>query len=390
MSQSMCTLTDYEQMSIPLPYDLANGHAYHELSPFFRDVIDDLQGVWTSGRTTPPAELERALQTSFAQLVGSKGFADCKEVMISPTASNSIDIIGAYMAGLRVQTLLLEPTFDNLALLFSRRRAAIAPLPEAKLTSALQMGILDATLDLFPAAGAIFLVNPNNPTGQTINSAEFRYLAETCKRRNLILILDNSFRVFNRNLFDDYTILHETGVSFIGFEDTGKCWPTQDLKVSMMVCSDDHADALQELYRELYLGPSLFAVALFRQLFENTRRAGLSAVVWNTIDARRDQLRQILSGTSLIPQSSNRWSPLPVEWLKITSPGWNDVEVCRALSAYGVGILPGRNFFWNSVRDNPNTGYVRISLLKPSEEFEGGLRVLQQQLHTIAKMEAKL
>ena len=378
MPSQFSTLTDYEQLSLPLSYDLANGHAYHEFGPNFGDVIGNLQNIWATGANTSVTDLERDFRLSFASLIGSKGLLNYEEVMISPTASNSIDIVGAYLARKNVETILLEPTFDNLALLFSRRGAAIRPMQEHLLVHALCSGSLDTLFDRYPTAGAIFVVNPNNPTGQTIDTKEFQLLCDTCAQRGLIMIIDNTFRLYNRAPFDDYAILHDSGVSFISIEDTGKTWPTQDLKLSMMVSSSDHVLGLGELYRELYLCPSLFALALFQQIFERTERSGLSASLWNLVDSRRKKLRQVLEGSNLLPQSSGRWSPLPVEWLKIDRLGRTDLDICHELSKLDLGVLPGRHFFWSTVRSAPATGYVRISLLKPDAEFEGGLKILAE------------
>lgn len=381
MSTTLGSLTDYEQASFLLPYDLANGHAYHELPCQLKQVVADLPSVWNAGSTTRPSELERALQVSFAALIGSQGLMSFDELLISPTASNSIDIIGAYMATMDAETALIEPTFDNLALLFRRRGAAVQALSEGTLTRALSELTLDAVINSMAKIQAIFIVNPNNPTGQTINEVKFRYLCEVCVRRNVILIIDNSFRLFNRAPFDDYAIMRSTGVSFIAFEDTGKCLPTQDLKLSMMISSANHAVRLRELYRELYLGPSPFAMVLFKELFERSRQEGLTNLLWDLVDLRRDRLRNALADTVLVPQTSDCWSPLPVEWIRISDPTKSDIDLCRELSQRGVGILPGRHFFWGSVLRAPVCEYVRVSLLKPARDFEGGLGILKEHLN---------
>jgi len=374
----MSTLTDFEQLSIPLPFDLANGHADQECPPEIAEIMNSLGRIWADGRETPARDLESALCRSFGALIGSDALRSLDQGMISPTASNSIDIVGAYMASEGIETLLLEPAFDNLALLFRRRKASIRPLAEAALADALAQRSLEAVFARNPAAKALFIVNPNNPTGYTIGEGSFDYLCRACEAAGVTLIVDNSFRMFRRNLFDDYAVMIRSGVDFIAFEDTGKCWPTLDLKLSLMSSSPRHLAKLQEIYRELYLGPSLFSVALFTAMFERTREAGPKGLFWNLVDTRRAMLREALRNGPLRPVAVQSWSPLPVEWVNVADTGRIDLDICRMLADEGLGVLPGRHFFWSSADRAPVDAFVRISLLKPAADFTGGLAVLRR------------
>jgi aspartate/methionine/tyrosine aminotransferase len=379
----MTTLTDYEQMSIPLAFDLANGHAYQDVAQ--GGVLGNLQNVWSLASKAAPGDIERDLRLSFAALIGSPALASLDQSMISPTASNSIDIIGACMASEGAETLLVEPTFDNLALLFARRGAKILPLAERTLMDGIGDGSLAAIFARRPSIRCLFIVNPNNPTGQTLDEAAFRSLCAICESYDITLIIDNSFRMFKRVLYDDYAILLESGVDFIAFEDTGKCWPTMDMKLSMMFSSPRHLSALQAIYRELYLAASPFSVMLFKQLFDDTRRSGIKSYVWDLVDQRRAQLREALQGGPWVPVTSGNWSPMPVEWVSVEKAGKMDLAVCNDMAREGLGILPGRHFFWSTVRTAPIENFVRISLLKPAADFAGGVQILRRihtQLHS--------
>jgi aspartate/methionine/tyrosine aminotransferase len=372
----MTTLTDYEQLSMPLAFDLANGHAYQDVPHCYNDILGDLRNIWKAASDALPADIERELRLSFATLIGSAGLKALDQSMISPTASNSIDIVAACMAFEGAETLLVEPTFDNLSLLFMRRGAAVVPLAEDTLIDAIANHSLDSLFARRKSARSLFIVNPNNPTGQTLDEVSFRSLCEACAHNNITLIIDNSFRMFKREMFDDYAILMETGVDFIAFEDTGKCWPTLDLKLSMMFSSIKHLDTLQTIYRELYLAASPFSVALFTELFKRTHRAGIKNVVWDLVDHRRARLREVLRNSQWVPITSTSWSPLPVEWVSVERAGKIDLTICREMAREGLGILPGRHFFWSSVNTTPVKNFVRISLLKPTADFAGGLEIL--------------
>ncbi|RMR29559.1 hypothetical protein ALP36_04166 [Pseudomonas syringae pv. coriandricola] len=233
----MNTLTDVEWNAFALPANLADGHAYHDMHVAFMEIMKNLERIWSEADKITPPRMALDFKNSFSRLIKSPSLMPHTHYKICPSASNSIDLIAAFLHGKNIRAVLVEPTFDNLALLLQRRGVTVDSVSEDNL----RHHLVDGNFDSIPAiktAEAVFIVSPNNPTGYTLSLQEFKTLVAYCKRTEKLLVVDNSFRFFNRQGYDDYQVLLESGVNFIAFEDTGKTWPTQDLKASLIIYSD--------------------------------------------------------------------------------------------------------------------------------------------------------
>jgi aspartate/methionine/tyrosine aminotransferase len=166
-------------------------------------------------------------------------------------------------------------------------------------------------------------------------------------------------------------------IRFIAFEDTGKVWPTQDLKASLIYYSDDIKDIFHEIYNEVYLCVSNFSLGILSAFFKATAKTGLKNTIWDIIDARRVQLRKILENTHLSITNESRDSNLPVEWLNIDAMNKNDFTICQELRQYHLAVLPGRQFYWNSSDDHDHHRNIRISLMKREDVFLSGIDLLR-------------
>jgi len=206
-----------------------------------------------------------------------------------PTASNSIELVAAMLRRRRLPTALVEPTFDNLALLLHRREVSLHAIDERLIFDDTAIDALEQQL-VTSGVGALFIVSPSNPTGRCLTSGHFSEIAELCMRCGVMLVIDSSFRMYNRDLFDDVALLLRSGVSFIAFEDTGKSFPTLDTKASLIYASPDLASELETLYNEVYLCASGISLLLLSRAFERTHEAGIDNVLWSLVDQRRMQL----------------------------------------------------------------------------------------------------
>lgn len=245
-SASIETLTDIEVLGLSSPCSLADGHAYQDLDSIYQPIVDGLPASWHRAKSMPIPEMERLYVDTFGKTVGSDALARYPNFKICPTASNSIDIIGAYLAAKGLRVGLIEPTFDNLALLLKRRGVDLVAVDDRELVAATNADCLDTLLAPL-GLRALFLVNPNNPTGRVMSEAQLEAIASYCIRTRTMLILDNSFRMHNRRPYDDYKLLLASGVSFIAFEDTGKAFPTLDMKASILAYSEDNKTLIEEI-----------------------------------------------------------------------------------------------------------------------------------------------
>lgn len=359
-------LTEIEALGLQSRHDLANGHASQGLAPAQRAIIDSLPSLWARASRTPPRQAELEFKEAFRLLARSPALASCETFKVCPTASNSIDAAAAWLASRGLRTALIEPTFDNLALILRRRGVPLIPLPE---------GALEA-----PGADAVFLVNPNNPTGRRLARADFEELVSRCARSGQVLVLDNTFRFFAPQDFDQYRILLDSGVTFIALEDTGKVWPTLEIKASLLLCSPDIFPEIDAIYDEIFLCASPFALAVLKGFLNDARERGLEEAVWAGVAERRARLRRALEGTVLGIHPDALGSTISVEWLKLAPGAGSDLELAARLKSRGLVLLPGRQFYWSRTGPRAVSDCVRIALLKPEGEFEDSIRVLETEL----------
>lgn len=114
-------LTDFELIGLQGGYNLSDGHAYHDINESFPGFPSQLPEIWRDSEMTKVHIAEERFKTALAKLIGSETLEESCHYKISPTASNSIDLIAVYLATEAPRVLLVEPTFDNLALLLRRR-----------------------------------------------------------------------------------------------------------------------------------------------------------------------------------------------------------------------------------------------------------------------------
>lgn len=372
------SLTEYEVIGLKTAYDFANGHAHHDMPAALHPVMNDLQGIWAEARGTPVFEMEERFKYAFAGIIESPALAGHAHYSLFPTASNSIDATAAWLKAKGYKAGLIEPVFDNLYLLLRRRQVPLAAVQESDFLdpAALAQKISDCGID------ALFLVSPNNPTGFQLSASEFRAVCETCAAAGVILILDATFGFYSRNGYDEYAIIHETGIDFIVIEDTGKTWPTQELKVSLMAYSAPIAREMRVIYEEVYLSHSNFTVALLCRLIGHTQKEGLDKVIWAEVDKRRNSLAQALAGTGVVIEDHSRAVPLPLAWMNCAATGMCDVELIEKLKGSNIALLPGRFFYWAT--PDKYTTHVRVSLLRSNSMFAQGLAALGRAMREAA------
>ncbi len=175
-------LTDYELLGIKGHYNLSDGHAYHDINEIFPGFPAQLPEIWRDSELTKVNIAEQRFKNAFAKLINSETLKHSHCYKISPTSSNSIDLVAAYLAVEAPRVLLVEPTFDNLALLLRRRGCVLQSIDEARFRYSYNALDLVSLLDAFHF-DTLFLVNPNNPTGTTIGPEHLTLIAEYCAQR---------------------------------------------------------------------------------------------------------------------------------------------------------------------------------------------------------------
>ena len=365
------SLTCFEVAGLNAPWSMADGHATHcspavlrtwEMLPELRDeaervgvvaATDRLVRGWAAFASEPDALRTRSF--------------------VAPTASVSIDFAFAAIKERGKAVWLIEPTFDNISSIGERRGVPILPLAEDRLHED-PLGTIAA---LVPG-DTLFIVHPNNPTGRSLSDQALDMIFADCARRGVPVVLDCTFRFFGacaeQNLLGR---LLASGVSFILIEDTGKTWPTHELKASITFYSADWSRSIERVFKEIFLSSSSVLMLFFEQLFRDERAGGFPAPLHALVRERRGRLRALLAGTRLQVAPESVASKLPVEWIDIAAASLPDLALVDHIVAQtGVQLLPGRQFYW-SRQTQRRTDRIRISLLKSQSTFDEGMARLE-------------
>lgn len=367
------TLTEIEAIGLASQFDLANGHASHDLTLAQENIIQQLPAIWQTGLTQKSRDAELMFKHAFLKLACTPSLSADINFKICPTASNSIDVVAAWLAENKLKTALIEPTFDNLYLILKRRGVELTALPEHQLHQ-------ENYADVLRAVDAVFLVNPNNPTGKIISEPLFKSLINWCAENKKVMIVDNSFRFFIPQTFDIYRYLYDSGVTFISFEDTGKVWPTQEIKASLLFSSPDIFDEIDIIYDEIFLCHSNFSLGILAAFLTDAHRQGLVQTVWRQVAERRLKFREVLDGNILSVHQESLHSTLSVEWVKINKC-LSDMELVHYFQQHQLVLLPGRQFYWNHHDVAAKTDSIRFALLKPEKEFNAAISLFKNRLH---------
>lgn len=365
-------LTQYERVGIDREFNLSDGHAHQFADPAQREIVDRLPKLYLDSETARQADVEEAFRETFFRVAGQESAIRSVRTLLTYSASLSIDLVGAYLRAEGLTVGLLQPCFDNLAALLKLRGVRLVPIGEEevagpRITAAVARDRLDA----------VFITMPNNPTGYLLDRDAFRGLAERCAATNTLLIIDWTFRFFDDAcLTDQYAVLDDAAVPYICIEDTGKTWPTLDLKCSILAASADVFPALRALHSDVLLNVSPFVLTVLTEFLADSARRGLDRTIREPVRRNRRRLQGALRGSYLSPCHADR--SISVEWVRIAPGAPGGVRLTASLDRSGIAILPGEHFFWHDPRLGAR--YVRFALARDEERFAAACRLLREIL----------
>jgi aspartate/methionine/tyrosine aminotransferase len=256
-------LTGYEIDSLPQSYNLTDGHAFRRWSAAEEAIINRSAQLFKNNDRRRQVEIEREYVRDFSRLARQTFDEDALGYLMCFTASMAFEIVANFLRMNRLSLALIEPCFDNLADIFQRHQIPLNPIPDA---------LLEAPRDAFERAlaavdsDAICLVTPNNPTGMTLAEDNLRSLLDFCKVRRKLLILDCCFRAYlpRQLVHDQYRLVLDSGVDAVLVEDTGKTWPTSEIKAPFFAVSRARGlfDRLYDIYTDFLLHVSPVGIRL--------------------------------------------------------------------------------------------------------------------------------
>ncbi|MFL0798577.1 MAG: aminotransferase class I/II-fold pyridoxal phosphate-dependent enzyme [Cellvibrionaceae bacterium] len=381
---ALVDITQHEVEALKTEYNLADAHTHQSQSSKQREIVSSLPDIWYESENKTQYESEQNFIEKFYTLHGQYTALKRKdEIYLVYAASIAMNITATYLSQNDMRVGLIEPCFDNLHDLMHHARVPMTPLDESLFqdSKSIYQNLMDNALPL----NAIFVVDPNNPTGFSLFSdgkESFLELVRFCCEYNKLLIMDTCFSAFvlasGGERYDIYEILENSGVSYIVMEDTGKTWPLQDAKCATLHASKDINDDIYNIFTSVLLNVSPFILNLVSRYIEDSQEDDFRSV-GELLDRNRELSQHYLDGDQLRycePQIKTS-----VAWFEIKDPTINADQLQELMLSKNVYVLPGKYFYWA----NPERGqrYIRIALARDTDVFERAMQVAAEVLNDI-------
>ncbi len=370
-------ITQHEIEALKHEYNMSDAHTHQSQSPSQRKIVERLPQLWFDAENKRQHELEQCFLENFFRVQGRPWALKNKLPMLVYSASIAMAITANYLLKKKLTVSLIHPCFDNLVDLMKNMQVPLQALEEEWLYDP---EMIYENLEKNVKSDAIFLVDPNNPSGFTLYQqgiVGWQELIRFAKENKKLLIFDFCFAAFmlnnkNLQLFDIYEMLETSGVSYIAMEDTGKTWPLQDAKVAMLKSSADLYADIYNLYTAYLLNVSPFILNIVTQYILDSEKDKFASV-HGLLSRNRAIAEGILKDSILEPMT-----PLvnvSVMWCRINSEQIQSSQLKTYLTEFDIHILPGTFFFWNS----PQRGerFIRLALARNTETFEPAVRALR-------------
>ncbi|KRV49958.1 aspartate/tyrosine/aromatic aminotransferase [Wenjunlia vitaminophila] len=378
MTERLLDLTQHEIQALKTRHNLADAHTHQRQSPTQRAIVAALPDLWYEAEQTPQAVLEDRFKDAFFQLHGQHSVRGGERTLLSYAASISTIVTGMYLAQRQLSVSLVEPCFDNLPDVLKNLGVHPVPVPEEVLHDP---ALIYQRLVETVRTDALFLVDPNNPTGFTLlrhGRTGFQEVVRYCVDHHKLLVLDLCFAAFaladpRFGRFDLYELLDGSGVRYIALEDTGKTWPLQDAKCSLLTPSPDLYPDLYNINTSVLLDVSPFVLNFVTRYVQDSTHDAMASVR-EVVAGNRELAQKKLHGSLLEHQEPV--VDVSVAWFRIRDERVTASELHRRVAARGVYVLPGTYFYWSDPR--PGERYVRLALARDPREFARSLDRLRE------------
>jgi aspartate/methionine/tyrosine aminotransferase len=364
-------LTHIERQALHSPINLADGHARQSLHPATMGALVER----FSGLMSAPVDVTEIEGRFLDALTARSGVPyNRPRTWISYSASIAIDIVAKLLTRRGLRVGLITPTFDNLSALIERNGTELVAIPEEWLTPSVDFDRLSML-----GLSALFVVQPNNPTGTSWSRATWEAVCTWAAQNNIVLVGDMSFRLFDVEMcWNQLELAERTGASLILIEDTGKIIPLHDTKVGVVTCTRDLELELREIHEAVLLNVSSIDLALITVVLGDPT----SAI--DEIQRARDLVRANKQLVSAFADQHDlsilSIGGLSVEWIDI---GPMKSQIVNACVDRGLIVLPGEYFHWDELKDNRGVNRVRLALMRDEGVLRDGLAMFSDALTTL-------
>lgn len=345
--------------------NLTDGHARLPLTAQQRAIVDMIPDMFLEASQTPFPVIEERAHTAFLTAIGQSNAPVGSGRILSCYSSTLATDIVARALPVGSTIAILHPTFDNIADLFATRGLRLQAYSEEAMLA-----------QEWPGAPvrAIVLTHPNNPTGLVTPEGHLRSLAEHSVRHGQTVIIDASFRGQVRDAqYDTYAVLDEVGADWIVLEDTGKLWPTHELKIGLLAWSERTDLPIKRAFSESLLSASPVVLLLVEALAGDWQSGGYERAR-DLVSRNRAVVGKAADEAGL--RLADPLSQISVARIELPDGGPDSTALYHDMLKRGVHVLPCAPFHWA----DPEGGlrFLRFSLARPHAAVERAAQALKE------------
>lgn len=377
---TLVDLTQHEIQALRTEFNLADAHTHQRQSLSQHKIVEQLPQLWYEAEEGLQETYERRFTEAFFRLHGQPTALTKGKTLLSYAASISTMVAAMFLKQRRMAVTLVEPCFDNLHDVLANVGVPLYPIDESALTDP---DTIYSELKRRVRTDALFLVDPNNPTGYSLlahGRKGFEEVVRFCRDHGKLLVIDFCFAAFTlfdpkHARFDVYELLENSGVTYMAIEDTGKTWPVQDAKCALITASDDIRETVYNIHTSVLLNVSPFVLNMLTQYIEDSIDDDFCSIR-DVLTHNRETARSALAGSIL--QYQEPVMPVSVAWFQINDPELTASELQSDLLGEGVYVLPGRYFYWS--QPSKGDSFVRIALARDPKMFTTAMTRLRRVL----------
>jgi aspartate/methionine/tyrosine aminotransferase len=345
--------------------NLTDGHARLLLSAEQASIVARVPEMFREASRRSFPDIEREAHSAFLHAIGQHSAPIGSGRILSCYSSTLATDIVARALPIGATIAVLHPTFDNIADLFITRGLRLVPLSEESLLAQEWPG---------SPVSAIVVTHPNNPTGLITPEGHLRSLAEHAVRHGQTVIIDASFRGQVRDAqYDTYAVLDAAGADWIVIEDTGKLWPTHELKIGLLAYSERTTLPIERAFSESLLSASPVVLQLICALAGDWFSGGYERAR-DLVERNRSVVREAIGEVGL--KLADPTSQISVARVELPVDGPDSALLYKDMVARGIHVLPCVPFHWA----DPESGlrFIRLSLARPHSTVEKAARTLAE------------
>ena len=369
-------ITQHEIEALKHDFNMSDAHTHQDQSASQKKIIEHLPELWFEAEQSRQYDTEQKFIKNFFTIQKKEAALKNNNSLLTYASSISMVVTANYLMKKNMGVSLMHPCFDNITDILKNMEIPMEPLEESWFYDA---DIVYETLSKNVQADALFIVDPNNPTGFTLfkDKKIWEETVRYAKDHNKLLLIDFCFSSFLRSdkrlaYFDVYELLESSGVSYVAYEDTGKTWPLQDTKVSILKTSADIYSDIYDIHTSYLLNVSPFVLNVVNEYLLDSKKDDFKSV-FALLDSNRKLATEILKNSILEPIIST--VNLSVLWCRILDPKIKASELKEYLADNGVHVLPGTYFYWNDLTEGEK--YIRIAMARNTDIIERAMKKLR-------------